>query len=199
MKLHSRASSISDTETLIGSPSPSSLNSPNKAFFKFKKSSFDDLEKSHVISPSEERTSDFDNDMALKICMDLLTKELSTAFTKQGTLHSDQRASGLQVLLMIEAYETVQQHLRQKRYSSNLMAEEDNQVQDVERILEYWLQVLYSVYDRSHELSSKGNEEYFPLPLAVGGCKNQMDAMNYEDENCAGINWYSISQDNNFF
>lgn len=160
MKKHSRDGSISDTETLVGS-TPTSPLSPSYPEFK-KYDSFDE----HVTVEDldlKDTHSSFDNDMALKICMDLLTNELSTAIVGEPTAH--RQSSGLQILLMIESYERVQQHLRQEKYKSQAGGKSD--VQDVERILEYWLKVLYSVYDRSYDHNSRGNEEHYPLPLSV--------------------------------
>jgi hypothetical protein len=170
MKQHSRSSSISDSETLVGSDSPTSPLSPSHPLFDLKQEHA--LENNHVTAKADDDlTSSFENDMALKICMDLLTSELATAFSRQHPLEKEDRSSGLQVLLMIEAYETVQQHLRQRMYKSHVMGEKDDHVQDVERILEYWLKVLYSVYDRSHEINSKGNEECFPRPLSLSNSR----------------------------
>lgn len=165
MKKHSREGSISDSETLVGSTPTSPLSSSYPDFLK----KYDDPFAKHVMIDEFDSTDDlslsFDNDMALKMCMELLTKELSSTLAGQPNEQARQ-SSGLQILLMIESYEKVQQHLRQQMYKSQATGEKDG-VQDVERILEYWLKVLYSVYDRSHELSVKGNEQYFPPPLSL--------------------------------
>jgi len=159
MKRHSRDGSMSDTETLVGS-TPTSPLSPSYPDFK-KHDPFD----KHVIEEfdlSKDTTSSFDNDMALQMCMDLLTNELSTVLV--GETVERRQSSGLQILLMIESYEKVQQHLRQEKLNPQTTTKN---VQDVEKILEYWLQVLYAVYDRSYEQEVHGNEEHFPRPLSV--------------------------------
>jgi ribosomal protein S15P/S13E len=165
MKKHSRAASISDTETLVGSESPKSPISPWLS----------DFGSNHIDDDSDfdevEDLKMFDNDMALQKCMELLSSELSTALAESQPIDQVRQSSGLQILLMIESYERVQQHLRQQIYNSHAKTGQKDRIQDVERILEYWLKVLYSVYDRSYENSKQGNEEYFPPPLSVKSSK----------------------------
>ena len=83
--------------------------------------------------------------------MDLLTNALATAFFRQHPTENEDRASGLQILLMIEAYETVQQHVRQQLYDPQVTGQENGSLRSMERILNHWLEVLHSVYDRSEE------------------------------------------------
>jgi hypothetical protein len=92
-----------------------------------------------------------DDDIGLEICVDLLTTELATALFRQHPAEREDRASGLQILLMIEAYETVQQHVRQQLCDPRVTEEMSNHVKSCDKILGYWLKVLYSVYDQSQE------------------------------------------------
>lgn len=163
MKKHSRAPSISDSETLVGSESPKEPLSPWLPQSEMKLQHGDHMNGYEL---HEEVGDLFNNDMALKKCMELLSSELSSVLAEQHQQQqptdNTRQSSGLQILLMIESYEKVQQHLRQ-----SIQDHEKGEIKDVERILEYWLKVLYSVYDRSYEISMKGNEEHFPPPLSV--------------------------------
>jgi len=155
----------SDAETLVGSESPNSLPSPTKAEFDEKVKlpvveSFHDLP--NLLDPV---TAAFEDDIGLKICVDLLTNELATALFRQHPAEREDRASGLQILLMIEAYETVQQHVRQQLCDPDTTDEMIDHVKSVDKILTYWLKVLYSVYDHSREMKNEKNDvgDQFPL------------------------------------
>jgi len=168
---HSRSSSCSDSDTLVGSDSPTPAVSP--LHWPKKTIPIQPDGSQHVMSAYQDLadfTSSFDNDIGLKICMDLLTNELATKLFCQHPSELSDRASGLQILLMIEAYETVQQRLRQRMYKANVLGERDDHVRAVNRILEHWLQVLYSVYDLSQERtkSKKALEEEYSLPSSPG-------------------------------
>lgn len=168
-KKHERCESLSDSETLVGSESPKMPASPWEKTHERKMSSTSTF---NCYSPDEESSESeaFNNDMALKKCMELLSNELSAVITSQSPSSSPstnrRKSSGLQILLMIESYEKIQQHLRQ-----DIEEHENGQIEDVERILEYWLKVLYSVYERSYESDAKEDMEYFPPPLSVVTCQ----------------------------
>lgn len=100
--------------------------------------------------------------------MDLLTNELATALFKQHPSENQDRASGLQVLLMIEAYETLQQHVRKEIHDAAVAGQEvDDHVRNMEAILDRWLESLYAIYESSEKRSSceiiKEEEEDWPL------------------------------------
>lgn len=99
--------------------------------------------------------------------MDLLTNELATALFKQHPSENHDRASGLQVLLMIEAYETLQQHVRKEIQEAAVAGKEvDDHVRNMEAILDRWLESLYAIYDSSEKRSSCEiikEEEDWPL------------------------------------
>jgi hypothetical protein len=144
----SRNSSFSDTETLVGSGPGSPLSTTYRQVEIDQKAILGHaLEKTHVLSDRENSSSpSVDDDIALNICVDLLTSKLATSLSRQHPLEDESRSSGLQVLLMIEAYEKVQKNLRQKLYRSHRKEGSNRHLREVDRILEYWLQVLYSVY-----------------------------------------------------
>jgi len=159
-RVHSVA--YSDAETLVGSESPTSLLSPRVR----------DLEKVKVpmMTASHEQALSGsvpapDDDIGLKICVDLLTHELATALFRQHPAECEDRVSGLQILLMIEAYETVQQHVRQELCDPHVTEELKDHMTSVESILRYWLKVLYSVYDLSQERKFEKKAVYDQWPL----------------------------------
>lgn len=155
----------SDAETLVGSEStPTSPTNKGFATEKLPIVAFD-----KALAAKDNRASlalsDFDNDIGLKICIDLLTNELATVLFRHHPAENQDRASGLQILLMIESYETVQQHVRKQLYDAHVTGRKMTHLQEVERILDHWLQVLYSVYDRSQDRKSNESlrQEDWPL------------------------------------
>jgi ribosomal protein S15P/S13E len=138
----------SDADTLIGSESPTALLSPLDG-------EFEQMKLPMIMTSHKQALSDsvaaLDDDIGLKICVDLLTTELATALFRQHPAEREDRASGLQILLMIEAYETVQQHVRQQLCDQHVTEGSKEHVKSVDRILKYWLKVLYTVYDQSQE------------------------------------------------
>lgn len=150
----------SDAETLVGSESPSPPPSPTETEDHFDEANL-------IIDPHDQSSADpmttFDDDVGLKICVDLLTTELATALFRQHPAERGDRASGLQILLMIEAYEAIQKNVRQQLCDPHVTQEMADHVKSVDRILRYWLKVLYSVYDQSQEIKGKkkvGDEEW---------------------------------------
>jgi len=136
----------SDSETLIGSDSPTLPSSPTDAEFK--------RVELPVIDPYAQvsfQSAACGDDVGLKICIDLLTNELATALFRQHPTEGQDRASGLQILLMIEAYETIQKNVRQQLCDPQITQEMTDHVTSVDELLRYWLKVLYSVYDQSQE------------------------------------------------
>ncbi|KAH7327292.1 hypothetical protein BKA65DRAFT_382033, partial [Rhexocercosporidium sp. MPI-PUGE-AT-0058] len=173
----------SDAETLVGSPPCSPLDGD----FEKVPASDHTRQESHSQSQSHNQDSDSDSDsehslstpnldpetdIGLKICTELLTHELATALLRHhpattsistSTTETKDRASGLQILLMIEAYETVQSQVRRMLYDAHVTGKQFSHVRDAERILEHWLQALYAVYDREQEEEAKrerGKVEY---------------------------------------
>ncbi len=144
----------SDEETLVGSELPTPPHSLTEDHFE---------EANTHGQSSSEPLAIFEDDIGLKICMDLLTTELATALFRQHPAERGDRASGLQILLMIEAYEAIQKNMRQQLCDKYVTQEMSEHVRSVDRILRYWLKVLYSVYDQSQEMKVKkelGEEEW---------------------------------------
>ncbi|KAL2061301.1 hypothetical protein VTL71DRAFT_7574 [Oculimacula yallundae] len=163
----------SDVETLVGSPPCSPPCSPIQ----------EDFEKTYTHRPLLSRRSldsddeqsfpslNVETDIGLKICTELLTNELAAALLRHHATSASSetgtkdRAAGLQILLMIEAYETVQQQIRNMLYYSHVTGKQFNHVQDAEMILEHWLQALYAVYDREQEEENARNRLEYEWPL----------------------------------
>ena len=177
----------SDTETLVGSESPTSSIFSSLSSFKIHRASHDsddDYEYSTSPLSSKSRssveldtalqtdqdghdsdededsnsTSDTHRDLGLQICLNLLTDELATAFFRQHPIENTDRVSGLQVLLMIEAYESVQQRVRQELFKSRVNGAENEDLGSIDRVLNHWLQALYGLYDHSWERERDGAE-----------------------------------------
>jgi len=143
----------SDCETLVGSDGGTS---PRHSLYQdeLKNNPFDagtdDLPNPNKIS---EKSSPVEQDVGLQICSDLLTSKLRTALHRQ-TLN-DKKLSGLQILLMIEAYESVREQLREDY-------QRDKHVMDTEAVLDNWIEALYTIYEESilskrYHLDDKGN------------------------------------------
>jgi len=86
------------------------------------------------------------NDVGLQICFDLLTDELCKACFRRHPREESYRASKLQILLMIEAYETVLAKCRRRMSEVGNIGGETSNLQDAEQALNHWLDSLYSIY-----------------------------------------------------
>ena len=155
---------ISDCETLVDSDTSSSP--PDSPVYKHVEveppidfplfESYDKQDIQRVLSP----LSVGDTDISFQICMDLLTSKLATALFKQHPIDHADRVSGLQILLMIEAYESIKNRLQQEK-------EEEDQVTPAEEALDYWIEALYRIYDqtRTKENTEMDEQEDWPLPV----------------------------------
>ncbi|PQE24402.1 mating-type switching swi10 protein [Rutstroemia sp. NJR-2017a BVV2] len=147
--------SASDCETLVGSDGGTS---PRHSLYQdeLKNNPFDagtgDLPRPNKIL---EESSPVEQDVGLQICSDLLTSKLRTALHRQDL--NDKKLSGLQILLMIEAYESVREQLREDY-------QRDRHVTDTEAVLDNWIEALYTIYEESilSKRYDKGNNR-FPL------------------------------------
>jgi hypothetical protein len=88
------------------------------------------------------------NDVCVQLCLELLTNDLATALHQQHPLELVNRISGLQILLMIEAYESLQQNLRRER-EAHVADQAGEHVEVLDDVLNHWLQALRSIYERS--------------------------------------------------
>ncbi|KAF4628444.1 hypothetical protein G7Y89_g9710 [Cudoniella acicularis] len=152
IKEHSKSLSYSDCDTLVGSDVSDSPTSPTRKFPEINK--FHLVDKIPRQAPVSEELANMDpgieHDIGLQICMNLLTNELASALFRQHPTEKEDRASGLQILLMIEAYEAMQQQIRRELYNSHVTGHGmDSHVRYVDGILDHWLDALYAVYDRS--------------------------------------------------
>ena len=137
----------SDCDTLVGSESPSSPCTPTSGYFPRAKPSLtvDTKINRHTHASSlEDGTS-----AGFQVCLDLLTEQLATGLFKKHPAEHLDRASGLQILLMIEAYESVLQHIRGEIAGPHLSGLRLSQLAEIEETLDHWVRALYSVYDRT--------------------------------------------------
>jgi hypothetical protein len=170
LSIVSTTSSASDSEdTLVGTPSfqisPRSENFP-------------DLDKPRQFQGVEARelpTSSQENDIGFRICLDLLTNELATALFKKHPADGLEKASRLQILLMIEAYEAVQERIRQDSHPNSHMS----------TMLDNWLAALYSLYDESPSTRTSSihssNSASPPLPKRSSKRQPGKDSIDFGD------------------
>lgn len=135
----------SDDETLVGSPlwrqSPISGNVRQDDAYRLL-----EVEEEETLS-----TLDPDSDFGLDICTELLTADLASSLLRHQPAGHRDRASGLQILHMIEAYEGVRQHVQSMLCNASATGKQFGHVKAAEGILEHWLRALHAVYDRSQE------------------------------------------------
>ena len=149
----------SDCDTLVGSESPPSPLTPTSASFPRAKYTLSPLSintKSspyRQLSPSSE-SGEHTSNTGFQLSLDLLTEQLATGLFKKHPAEPLDRASGLQIRLMIEAYESVLLQLRGDDHiiSKHLAA--------FEHTLNHWVRALYAVYDRTCEDASSCSESY---------------------------------------
>jgi hypothetical protein len=155
IKEHANSFSHSDCETLCGSESPGSATSPTsptKSYFEVKQLKLVDKPPRRMFTPNLQVPPGLDDNIALQMVSELLTNELCSALFKHHPREKGDRASSLQILLMIEAYENLQQQVRREGYDSHLVGRPgDGHVEAVDGILDHWLDVLYAMYDRSQQ------------------------------------------------
>ena len=148
----------SDSETLLGSDSEPSPNTPLLDYF-----SNSDLDTLKLIQDSGGQSEPpalamAENDIGMQLTMDLLTNDLATALHQQNPLESGNRVSGLQILLMIEAYESLQQRIGEEQ--GHVTEDGGEHVSDV---LDHWLQALRSIYERSISRAGRRSQEAVPF------------------------------------
>ncbi|POS86667.1 hypothetical protein EPUL_001101 [Erysiphe pulchra] len=135
----SRTDSDCDVETLVGSETPSPDSKIHDEFWRVpstRKPSY----------PSIKPDRNDDSDIGLQICVDLLTNELASILFRHHPVEDNDRASELQILLMIEAYETIQKQIHEKAMEPHVTV---RHVRYLEQLLDNWLDVLYDLYERS--------------------------------------------------
>ncbi|KAK0641125.1 hypothetical protein B0T16DRAFT_209162 [Cercophora newfieldiana] len=85
------------------------------------------------------------DNLSLQICLDLLTRDLSSALANRPGRNSSE-TSALQVWVMIEAYERLRDQLA------------DRGSEGLETMLDMWLRALYTVHDSLTGRSDSGSE-----------------------------------------
>ncbi|KAK3318773.1 hypothetical protein B0H66DRAFT_533285 [Apodospora peruviana] len=100
-------------------------------------------------SPKAELPRSSSDYVGLQICSELLTDELIKTFVRQHPDEKHGRASKLQVMLLIEAYEAMLDNCRRELLKTEDGADADRRrhVRDAVRILDHWLDSLYVIYD----------------------------------------------------
>lgn len=98
------------------------------------------------------------DNLSLQICLDLLTRELSSALVARPN-RTGSEATTLQIWVMIEAYERLQDQLSR-------LGLENEELKQVEHMLNTWLRALYSLHNsmtgegrRPHSESEYGDLE----------------------------------------
>lgn len=138
----SSPSIASDCETLVGSEGGSSPRGSickedlNDDSFGFK----------NVTSPADEppeKTSALDQDISLQICSDLLASRLATTLHQGCTPDKDSRISSLEILFMIEAYESIRKELQSSPRDIHV-------TRAAQTALDQWIQALYTIYEDCH-------------------------------------------------
>jgi len=90
-------------------------------------------------SPLRSQTSSAEDNVSLQICLDLLTRELSSAIAGRPC-PSTRDTSALQVWAMIEAYERLRDQMA-------VLSPSNEQARSMEMMFDMWLRALYSIHD----------------------------------------------------
>ncbi|KAF7906866.1 hypothetical protein EAF00_001144 [Botryotinia globosa] len=141
-------SEASDCETLVGSDG---RGSPHGSIFKSDEKN-NNFGVENVVSPTCEpldKTSLSDQDISLQICLNLLTSKLSTSLQQDyHTTGQENTASSLEILLMIEAYESIRKGLRADSRDLRVTSA-------AETALDQWIQALYTIYEDCHGINHR--------------------------------------------
>ncbi|KAK4128428.1 hypothetical protein N657DRAFT_564290 [Parathielavia appendiculata] len=92
--------------------------------------------------------ADADENVSLQICLDLLTRELSSAMAARPSRASSMGSSALQVWVMIEAYEGLRDQMAE-------LSRGNRQAREMERMFDMWLRALYSIHDSMRGVGGK--------------------------------------------
>lgn len=149
---HSKAPSFSGS-SVSGSSSPTSVWSRR-----------DSESGSDISVPSPTRASPAPGNLSLQICLDLLTRDLSSALTKNSRGDHDpcqrrpwrqeSETSALQIWVMIEAYERLRDRLAAGEGAGAEMVPESKKA--MEASLDMWLRSLYTIHDTLNGSHSPG-------------------------------------------
>lgn len=147
----------SDSDTLVGSDSPPFPTTPRSGYFPRPKSPlFPFVDDAKAIPHARDSCvkDSSSTSLGFQICLDLLTEQLATGLFKKHPAEHLDRASGLQIQLMIEAYESVLLHTRGEIAARHVAGLRPSHLLDLEQTLDHWVRALYSVYDRTRTKSN---------------------------------------------
>lgn len=153
----------SECDTLIGSESPSSTydyDQEDQLFHtKGLSSTIQLVDRDSGISVAEIYEDDIDD----KASADYLIDEISTSLLSHEQSEFLSHASLGQIMLTIEAYQSIQEEFYQKLQESRAVDVSEEQVNATKQLLENWLDVLYAAYDEFEEKrrdSGFGDEDW---------------------------------------
>ncbi len=103
------------------------------------------------------------DNLSLQICLDLLTRELSSATLDrrpQRGAAAASEVSALQILVMIEAYERLRDQLLDSRLGHD-------ELRPIEMMFDMWLRALYTIHDALTGSARASESEYEGLETAA--------------------------------
>lgn len=109
-------------------------------------------EPSPRLPPSSNSQTPAPGNLSLQICLDLLTRDLSSALASRPS-RTCPETSALQVWVMIEAYERLRDQLSDARLGCEEFA-------TVEGMLNMWLRALYSIHDTLQGGDQRSESDY---------------------------------------
>ncbi|KAK4149592.1 hypothetical protein C8A00DRAFT_18740 [Chaetomidium leptoderma] len=124
----------------------------------FKPVSFSPEPESPILPLSQPQTTthdyndDDDDNVGLQICLDLLTRELSSAIAGRPC-RSSVDTSALQVLAMIEAYERLRDQMAE-------LSSGNEQARSLEMMFDMWLRALHSIHHSMTGGQGVGDNDY---------------------------------------
>lgn len=104
------------------------------------------------LPPELSRQTTADDNVSLQICLDLLTRDLSSAMAGRPC-RSSVGTSALQVLVMIEAYERLRDQMAE-------LSQSNEQARSMEMMFDMWLRALYTVHDSMTASEGAGDRNY---------------------------------------
>lgn len=93
-----------------------------------------------------------DDNVSLQVCLDLLTRELSSAIAGRPSRPPVDTAA-LQILVMIEAYEKLRDQMAEISHGNE-------QARTMESMFDFWLRALYAVHDSMTGGGKGGDYDY---------------------------------------
>jgi hypothetical protein len=107
--------------------------------------------------PRWSQQSTREDNVSLQVCLDLLTRELSSAIAGRPS-RPPMGTAALQILVMIEAYETLRDQMAE-------ISEGNEQARAMESMFDFWLRALYAVH---YSMTEGGKAERGDYGAALG-------------------------------